>query len=352
MAELEQIEGAAPAATDPRPRRTGGGRALAALALVVSLAGAGLAGYAGWLAWQAPTQTALTALEAQHRASELRRLEAARTLRTELQALVSGIEQELEVLRQSQAQQRDLIAEASAESREVAPRGWQLAEAEYLIRIANHRLLMERDAVAAENLLALADAVLAEIGPLAYHDVRALLADEMASLRAHEGVDVQGIFLRLEALKGRLDQLPVRLPEYSAPAAGKERLDEAPPASLFGALAERLSGLIRFRRHDGELVRPLLPPQQADYLQMHLRLALDRSQLAALRHDQAIYRASLTAARDWLHRFVDPTRPATGQLAKELDALLAIDLDVQFPDISRSLARLGALSASAEQDAP
>ena len=351
MAEPEQIDDTAPAATDTPPGRSRAGRTLAVFALVLLLGTAGYAGYVGWQAWQPAQEDALAALEARFAAWEQRRIEETQQRQRELEALAAHVETELAALRQSQAQYGELVA--AAERDDAEPQGWRLAEAQYLMRVANHRLLMERDADAAENLLTLAAAVLAEIGPLAYHDVRALLAEEIASLRAYEAVDAQAVYLRLHALKGQLDLLPLRLPEYSAPRPGTaaEETAEAPPASLAGTLVERLSGVIRFRRHDGEAVRPLLAPRQAEYLQLHLRLALDRAQLAALRHDQEVYRASLDAARDWLRRFVDPTRPTTEQLARELDALLGIDLDAQLPDISRSSSRLRTL-ANAERDAP
>ena len=330
---------------------------MAALALLIALAAAATAGYAGWLVLRAPSAAVVAELRTELAAQEQRQLartqvlqdELRTELRTQVEAIAQRTEEQLAALRQSQAELRDRVTEARGERRQTDPDRWRVAEAEYLMRAANHRLLMERDADAAENLLAMADHILAEIDALAYHDVRALLAHEMALLRAFEGVDAQGVFLRLEALKGLLDQLPLRLPAYSAPRQGNAAPppDESTPPTLLEALAARFSGLVRFRRHAGEPARALLPPRQAEYLQLHLQLALDRAQLAALRHDQAIYRASLAAAQDWLRRFVDPTRPATEQLMRELGALHDIAFDAQRPDISASLARLRELSAGA-----
>ena len=341
-------EAARPSAEHPA-ERAATGRALATLALLLSLAAAGFAGYAGWLARQAATNDAVVELDTRLAVQAQRESGELDSLRTELEALAARTEEALAALRESHAQHRDLIAAAAAEGREADSRRWRLAEAEYLIRVANHRLLMERDADGAENLLALADEVLADAGALAYHDVRALLAEEIAALRAFEDVDVQGIFLRLEALKGQLDQLPLRLPAYSAPRPVIAAAQEEEPPSALDTLFQRIGGLIRFRRHDGEAVRPLLSPRQAEYLELNLRLALDRAQLAALRHDREIHRASVAAARDWLRRFVDPTRPATEHLLRELDALLAIDFGGEPPDISRSLSRLRALRTGRDE---
>lgn len=358
LAENQSLADDAPLDAAALPRaaaaeRSGSGRAVAALALLAALGATALAGYACWLAWQVAQDDAGAALRTQLAAQAQRAKDDTQALRTELDRLAARVEEQLSALQQRQQQQRELVAQATAQSDRATPGGWRLAEVEYLMRVANHRLLMERDGRGAENLLALADQLLLESG-LAYHDVRVLLAAEMAALRAFEGVDTQGIFLRLDALKGLLDQLPLRLPEYSTAAAASvaPRPNATPrpggqQPSMLEALARRLSGLVRFRRHEGGTLRPLLPPRQADYLQLHLQLALDRAQLAALRHDQHIYRASLTTALEWLRRFINSDGAAARRLASELDALLAIHLDLPLPDISQSLARLRELAEAA-----
>jgi len=73
------------------------------------------------------------------------------------------------------------LAESLGESINAQPptsRDWKLAEAEYLLRIANHRLLMERDALTAGQLLTTADKILADLGDFSVFDVRSRLADE------------------------------------------------------------------------------------------------------------------------------------------------------------------------------
>ena len=183
--------------------------------------------------------------------------------------------------------------------------------------------------------------------------MRALLAEETAALRTHEGVDVQGVFLRIEAAKGMIDRLPLRLPEYTADEGESEPEPSTGERSVLEALLARTDGLVRFRRHDVDARRPLLAPDEVAYLERDLRLALDRAQLAALRGDQTIYAASLTAARERLDAFVDTTGEAAAALAAELDALLAVDLEKPLPDIGRSFARLRDLrGASSADDAP
>ena len=334
-----------PIPTPPPTRKPRGtGRVLAAFALLLSLAAIGGTGYLFYAAWlddpEARVEVAIGAYQADLADLHLSTNDEIAALREEL----GGIGAELAAQRRGLAQARSSMAEAIADAVAGAPptpREWKLAEVEYLLTIANHRLVMQEDAEGAQRLLALSDRLLADLDDFRLHEVRALLAEERLALETFGYADTQGVFLRLEALKGLLESLPLRLPEYAAgePAdAGPSVVDQ--DASLLDAFLDRLNGLVRFRRHEGESIRPLLTPDEAEYLEQHLRLALDRAQLAVLRRNQGIYETSLRAARDWLHRFVDPSRPAIGEAMAELDELRDIDLDLAPPDISRSLERL------------
>ena len=362
MTEFTASDDAGPqtlAPADERPMaKPKSGRALAALALLIALLAAAGAGYVYWQWWQAEREAAAndwqgalaTALDETAQART-----AADTARAELQQALGELRErdsEVAQLLAESTRQREALAAALASqtgAAKTAPGTWRVAEAEYLLRIANHRLLMERDASGARHLLQLADDILREAEDFAFHDVRALLAEEITALAGFTDADVQGVFLRLEAIKGSLRQLPLRLPEYIAATSGEsnEQTDAAstPPAppeptSMWAALAQRLTGLVRFRQHQGGARRPLLPPKQADYLHMNLRLALERAQLAALRHDAEVFRVSLTEASEWLATFVDARGPAAINLAAELNDLLQTNLAGELPDISRSLARL------------
>lgn len=328
-----------PPADKPRP-----GRLLAVLALLLALGAGGGAGYVLWRSQAADARAA--GIDATFRA-ELAALQQrmdmqAASEREESSGTMSRLEAQIAAIGEQQAELRaalDAVVEAEAGPVAAAPGAWRHAEAEYLLRVANRRLLLERDRAGARDLLALADRVLAEGERFAYHDVRALLADEIAALDGMDDVDVQGIFLRIEALKDAIASLPLTLPGYAASSEDQTGAT-TPPRSLLQTLGDRLAGLVRFRRHDGEPVRPLLPSRQAQHLELHLRLAFDRAQLAALRYDAAIYRASLDAARDWLERYVDQRASASANMAAQIDALLTVDLQAQLPDISRSLAKL------------
>ena len=343
MTDSELAEEISPP-SEPPGRRSRGGTGVAWLALIVATATAAFVGYRAWQAWATPPPAAapaadLAALEARVDADV-----AALTAAIEAQA--NDTAQQAAALQVLQTQQTQMATTASAATPMLPTAAWQLAEAEYLLRLANHRALLEADAAGAEQMLAAADELLAAVDPFAYHEVRALLATERTALQAVAGTDVQGIFLRLDALKAQLQALPLRLPAYIA----QEEATPPPAAGMLSALGQRLAGLVRFRS-DGPPVRPLLPPQQAEYLQQHLRLALNHAQLAALRGDQTIFARSLGTAAKWLDAYVDMRTEAAQTFAGSLDALLTEDLGASLPDISGSLARLRAMRSATTEPA-
>ncbi len=217
------------------------------------------------------------------------------------------------------------------------PRVWKLAEAEYLLRIANHRLLMERDVTGALELLRGADRILLEIDDFGFFEVRARLADEMHALGAVRDNDLQGIYLRLEVVKGEIVKLPLKVPEYLL--ASDEEPETGDEVGFVAGLRAQFASYLRFRRLEGGQ-KPLLAPEEAVYLELNLRLMLERAQLAALRRQQVVFEQSIATARDWIVEFLAADEQITQRIVTELEELLEVELNLTLPDISGSLTAL------------
>lgn len=326
---------ATPPATTPIAKSTG--RWLAGYSLLFALAAVGLAGYLYYvlvfLTPMAPLDTRIVGVEnrTQQIAGDLDALESQQA--TALAAFAETQRTSLDLAQERMVRAFNNVAEQAPPSR----REWMVAEVAYLLRIANHRLLMERDVDSALHLLTAADTILLELDDFGLYQVRAELADEILALKNVESNDVQGIYLRIEAVKGDLVELPLQLPEYllDTGATGQS----AQEVSLWEALVDQFSGYLRFRRFDGS-TKPLLAPEEARYLELNLRLMLERAQLAALRREQTVYAGSLTSAAQWLGAYLDTTDESIARSMAELTALAAIDLNQELPDISTALISL------------
>ena len=341
------------------------GRGLAFLSLLLALGAAGGAGYLYYeLIYLKPFEKQLAGqMSTVQQAVQTATSEASEGSR-ELAQQLAGLEERFATLRGEQSSAIDGALSAQQQRLESTERSlmeslnkvanqappseaqWKLAELEYLLRIANHRVLMEQDADGARRLLETADAIIAELDDFGLHDVRVQLADEILSLKRLGKNDVQGLFLRLESVKRGLDGLPLRVPEFlnnppteTASAEGQER-------GPLAALAESMGTFLQFRELETK-IKPLLAPDEISYLELNLRLMLEQAQLGALRGQTDVFEQSLDNAMDWLTKYMDADTEAVEEMVSELAALREISVVRELPDISGSLRALLATERTA-----
>lgn len=227
---------------------------------------------------------------------------------------------------------------------------WLLAEAEYLLRLANQRLQMERGTIGALGLLQAADQILHQLDDSELFGVRDTLARDIAALKLAPNIDRSGLYLRLAALAENIEALP-ELPrlEATAPAETNERPQaqaaEQPPVGFaaavqahFWSAMDQLKHQVRIR-HSDQPLQPLLPPDGARYLRQNIRFNLEQAQLAMLREEDAIYRHSLQQAEGLLRQYF-ALQPAAQIIADQLQELAQADIVVKLPSISASLTAL------------
>jgi uroporphyrin-3 C-methyltransferase len=91
----------------------------------------------------------------------------------------------------------------------------------------------------------------------------------------------------------------------------------------------------------------LLPESDRALVREAVRLDLAQAQLALLRGEPAIYKASLSTAKGRLARYF-PLLPKGeyNNLQQELNTLAAVDIRPALPDLAASIAALDAQSAN------
>lgn len=290
----------------------------------------------------APLRQGLAAAQTERRSLERSIHQQEEQWREALQASQGELQARLESLQASVSKppETGVVSPATPPNQE----GWALAEARHLLRAANHRLLMERDFAAAREMLQAADATLAALDDPALHEVRTALSAEILALQQVPAVDVQGLYLRLEALKGELPALMLARRHYRASTASADAdttSDQAAaaPEGFLATLAAEFRSLVRFRRLDAA-AQPMLTPDEAAYLELNLRLMLEQAQLAVLRRDQLIFANSLNTAHAWAQAHLDTAAPEVQTVLAALVELQKAELNASLPDISASLAAL------------
>jgi uroporphyrin-3 C-methyltransferase len=219
--------------------------------------------------------------------------------------------------------------------------GWNLAEVEYLLGVANKQLQLLRDVKTAKVALQSADARLRELSDPHYLVVREQMAKDLQELNQLPVVDIDGISFTLGTWIERIDTLPVAGTRYQS-ALNLETYDADMPATVTDwkqvprMVWELLKEHFRFREHDSP-VKPMLAPEQEYFLRENLRLQLSAAQLALLRNDSARYKAALSTSRKWLAEYFAMDDAVTSELHVRLGELLEIEVAPDLPDISGSL---------------
>ncbi len=330
------------------PRKASSAVAWLSLLLVLALAGAGVWELRRGQAREATLAQRLAQLEAlsQKEQNTLETLgdrwqqelnTGLGTVKTTMTDETSRVSGRLDGIDAQLSQQQKELARFSASDRD----SWLLAEAGHLLRLANQRLVMAGDPVAAQALLNSADTVLREVDDASLLTVRAAIALDIASLRATPRVDVEGIYLRLAALLEQADRLVIfQLPEPAnrqpSDAAGEwqGRLRQG-----FAAALSKLSDYLIIRRRDVPM-QGLMDPQWESLVRQNLRMLLEQAQLAALAGNQVLYTTSLDRAQQWLAQFRESDEATARAIAVEISSLSELTVSVPQPDISRSLQAL------------
>jgi uroporphyrin-3 C-methyltransferase len=364
-----------------QPRR--GGSALSFLAFIFSLAA--LAG-AGWMWWQ---DQASTGQEEQRMFAEITRLESSDSelslklsqIRDELNSLAAGdvgaefevMQRHLEADRSKLDQVEQAISEQLALSRSLqaaadsmhgrlaaaeavvtgmstreldAGGELDIAEVDYLLRLANERLKLFSDPMAAEQALEVADMHLAALDNPMYLGVRQDIAAARRDLASVNIPDYMELTSRLDSIQEEIASLPVR---GATPATTAS--EQAAGDGWWEKVKGVFSNLVTVRRSTDE-ENQRISLQDKDFIRQRVWLQLEIAHLSLMRRDQEAFRASLKRVQESLSTWFD-TGDSTYQTVKQgIDGLMTIEVQVDVPDITAPWSTLRMLRANQARSAP
>lgn len=390
--EPDETHADTPASEAEQPKDSapkGGGRGIAAFALLVALLAIGLIAAGGWYGYRqlqavnaelanARSQGGSAASEARNlgkRVDELAgsqqqqgdRLSELKTTLSQVSGDVAEVQRRFGEEQQQMTRERALLDERESALRSLvnglnervgrSGSQWLVAEADYLVRLAEHRLSLAADPDTARTALKLADERLRATGDPSWAGVRAQLARDITALDTLEQPDITGLWSRLGALaeqvpKLKLNDDPRRVTGGKAPPLSLSSSDEGERTwrTVLSDLWQGIKNAVRIRRND-EPVAAMLPPEQSYFLYENLRLKLQQARLALLQGRAEVYHQSIAQARDWLAGNFQADAVSRGldaALAQAADAKVKVDL----PDISGSVRALQARRALLEQSQP
>jgi uroporphyrin-3 C-methyltransferase len=223
---------------------------------------------------------------------------------------------------------------------------WKLTEVDYLLRMANQRILMEHESANSLALAESANSVMAELQNADLFTARKKLTQEIEALKLASKVDREGIYLQLLALTQQIEILPLIEPLVGEDEETLAALDQGEEEqtltfsqhlALYGKkIWHRLSTYVRVR-DQGRRVDAILPPEDQMYLKQNLRLMLEQAQIGLLREEQHVYQASLDKAQNWIRDYY-PLNDQAQIVLNDLELLKKNNIQQPLPDFSGSAA--------------
>jgi len=363
----------APTATAPATTTSKKGGGLATVLALLALVLGAYAAYQGWLNnqqvqtyTQQQQQDQLSLLQAQDQ-----KIAAVSAAADTMQANINS--EQAAVLAQ-QARMDDalqnalqLMAQKQNQQQVQLPK-WELAEAEYLLRLANQRLAMEQNPASALTLLQAADEIMRTSEQLGSYGVRQAIAKDIVALAAVPVVDMEGVFARLSALMDQSSGLT-----YVAPTASQASVSVIPSADsvaiavqdadaepmaltwaqkllaggqqILSNTWQELKVLVRVQERSNA-DQLLLTPEVEALLRMRMQLALSQAQVALLRGQQSVFQAALGQVSLLLQDYYRTTDTVAQAMADQVTELSQLQVMAKMPDISSSLYALQDLQAA------
>ena len=342
---------AKPKAESVTSEDTKSGKAGLVLALVCLLLIIGLAGFSHYRFEQLSTklttesQTLKTAISTQAGQFDIQ----LGSITDDLNRAQQDRESQIILFERLQAKLTDAIKQVEA-GQKTSDSDWRLAEVEYLLRLANQRVLTEKRPEGALSLLRTSDKIIRELDDVTLFNLREAIANEIVNLEAVPKLDIEGTYLRLSAMIGQAGrlatlsveqqrELPDMLKEIT-PDLIDETLRDEVQSSLASAMS-RLESLIIIQHHD-DPIEPLLSPEEGTQLRQSVQLFLSQTQLALLRQQQQIFNRSLEEAEKLIARYFDTKSADTQAILTAINELKPLQVATEMPDISGSLSILQA----------
>lgn len=218
-----------------------------------------------------------------------------------------------------------------------------LAEVDFLLRLADTKLKLERNVPAASLALTAAQQRLKAVDESSLVSVQTMIGEMIGSLRGVQLPDFSGLAHKLAEMQKRIGDLPLKL-DSGVPDI-KNRVKPAADVAV-SADAERswwdrtgeavwnqFKSIVVIRRVRSD-APPLIAMEEEFFLRQNLRLELETMRMALLRGDAQAYQDSHDLVDGWLNTYFDTQDSRATAFQDELKALRAVQFNPYIPDLT------------------
>jgi uroporphyrin-3 C-methyltransferase len=353
-----------------------GGKGIAILALLVALAAVGASGWQWWqtriddpadttqqetiarlqdsqqqlarsvASFEAQLDAAESPVDADELSSRNERLKAVENQLGSImgqsgedKASISSVQGSVRSLEQRLSATESGLATVAASSQNSSVE-LDIAEIDFLLRVASERLHLFADPSAADLALQAADVQIEALDDPMFLSVRQRLATARQALAAVPRVDHVQLSAQLTNMQSKVPALPFR-GELNAQAAPILADD----AGWWESFKHTLSSLVTVRRRVPE-EESMLSLDDKDYLRQGLWLQFESSRLALMRNDANAYNTALNRVTATLEQFFHNGSSDVQALMLDVAALQQVNIAPEMPDISAPWSQLRQLRDS------
>ncbi len=235
-------------------------------------------------------------------------------------------------------------AQALADLRKLQNTGkddFTVAEANYLLQMANENLLFDYNVPLALKLLNMADQSIASVSDPKLYAVREAISADIAALQSAPQIDQTSIYLKLSTLGDEVDKLTIAN-KFFAPAA-----PEASQAILnlpwwkrgLDSAWQALQHIVVVRHVQSDSL-PFVTPEQQVFLIQNLQAEVNQAKWAILHRNSAVYQHSLQQVTNWIQLYAVQNAQNTQQMIALIHDLLAINVQPAAVNVDNSLQAL------------
>ena len=204
----------------------------------------------------------------------------------------------------------------------------EIAEIDFLLRVANERLQLFADPSAADLALQAADVQIEALNDPMFLSVRQRIATSRQALAAVPRTDRVELSARITAIQARVQDLPFRGEAAVAPEPELPADD-----GWWQSFKHTLASLVTVRRRvpDDEAMLSL---DDKDYLRQGLWLQLESARLALMRNDASVYQDSLARVNTTVQQFFENGASSVQAFLLDVAALEQAEVAPEMPDIN------------------
>lgn len=264
--------------------------------------------------------------------------EADQTTINTLQQSVATLEQSAQRTQTLSDKQEQVMAEWQSAQKGNLDK-WYVAEAQYLVKLADEQLSFNQNMSSALTLLQRADQILQNVQDTRLADLRKSLTADITRLQAAPQLDTNALYTQLTMVSQQLTQLPLPatpLKQEAQPAPTTAPADESWWQTGLTRTWHALRQLIVIH-YNGANALPLVLPEEKPFLYQNLQAQLETAKWAVLHRNAVVYQTSLAQAMVWVRQYFVQTAPTTQAVLQQLEALHRVAIQAPETNLSTTL---------------